>query len=172
MDTQNPSESDGRIAQALLTYLQAEDIEFDLIEHAPTATALQSAEVRGTPIEIGAKTLLMRTQAGLGLFVLSAAQQADNALVRRQFKSRYCRFARLAELYDETGLIPGSVPPFGRPILPFNLYADPSILGQSQIAFNAGLRARSIIMSCATWQRLSQPQIFAFSKQALSPPAD
>jgi len=48
------------------------------------------------------------------------------------------RFASTEELLQLTGLVPGSIPPFGYPLLPFELFVDASILANEKIAFNAG----------------------------------
>jgi Ala-tRNA(Pro) deacylase len=63
-----------------------------------------------------------------------------------------------------TGLTPGAVPPFGRPILPFDLSVDSSILENQRIAFNAGSLTTSIIMSVKDYVRVAQPIIFSFSR--------
>jgi prolyl-tRNA editing enzyme YbaK/EbsC (Cys-tRNA(Pro) deacylase) len=62
-----------------------------------------------------------------------------------------------------TGLVPGSVPPFGRPILPFDLFADDSVLRNDRIAFNAGSPTDSIIMSVEDYVRIAAPEVFRFA---------
>jgi prolyl-tRNA editing enzyme YbaK/EbsC (Cys-tRNA(Pro) deacylase) len=62
-----------------------------------------------------------------------------------------------------TGLVPGSVPPFGRPILPFDLFADDSVLRNDRIAFNAGSPTDSIIMSVEDYVRIAAPEVFPFA---------
>jgi len=66
-----------------------------------------------------------------------------------------------------TGLVPGSIPPFGRPILPFDLFADRSILANDKIAFNAGSLRDSIVMNVEDYVRVAKPEIFAFSQSEL-----
>ena len=51
--------------------------------------------------------------------------------------------------------MPGSVPPFGEPILPFELFADPALGNNDRIAFNAGSLTNSIIMAFADYQRIA-----------------
>jgi prolyl-tRNA editing enzyme YbaK/EbsC (Cys-tRNA(Pro) deacylase) len=63
------------------------------------------------------------------------------------------RFATPEELRALTGLVPGCVPPFGRPILDLPLYVDESVLANDRIAFNAGLLTESFIMATADWRR-------------------
>jgi prolyl-tRNA editing enzyme YbaK/EbsC (Cys-tRNA(Pro) deacylase) len=62
-----------------------------------------------------------------------------------------------------TGLVPGSVPPFGPPVLPFPLYVDPSVFENERIAFNAGSLTDSIIMGIGDYRRLANPEIFTFA---------
>ncbi len=65
---------------------------------------------------------------------------------------------------DLTGLVPGSVPPFGNPIINLDLYLDNSILNNNKIAFNAGSLTDSIIMDVKDYLNIAQPIIFKFSK--------
>jgi len=61
-------------------------------------------------------------------------------------------------------LVPGSVPPFGRPILPFDLYLDEAIRRNERIAFNDGSLTDSIILPMVDYLRIAQPNdCFAFS---------
>jgi Ala-tRNA(Pro) deacylase len=59
--------------------------------------------------------------------------------------------------------VPGSVPPFGRPLLPFPLYADPSVFANERIAFNAGSLTDSIVMPVGDYRRLAAPEVFEFA---------
>ena len=62
------------------------------------------------------------------------------------------------ELAALTGLIPGAVPPFGEPILPLSLTADPEVGAMhGRVAFNAGTREDSVIMSTEDWKSAAQP---------------
>ncbi|MFO1064151.1 MAG: hypothetical protein U0892_09835 [Pirellulales bacterium] len=66
-----------------------------------------------------------------------------------------------------TGLVPGSVPPFGEPILPFTLYADSEVgRRENKVAFNAGSLTDSIVMQADDWQRTANPVRFRFGKPA------
>jgi prolyl-tRNA editing enzyme YbaK/EbsC (Cys-tRNA(Pro) deacylase) len=96
---------------------------------------------------------------------LCADLQLDSAAVRTFLNVKKTRFATADELMRLTGLVPGSVPPFGEPILPFELYADQQIgVRHDRVAFNAGSLTTSIIMPAADWKRIAKPQVFAFAK--------
>jgi prolyl-tRNA editing enzyme YbaK/EbsC (Cys-tRNA(Pro) deacylase) len=55
------------------------------------------------------------------------------------------------------------VPPFGHPILPFDVFADPSITGNDRIAFNAGSLTDSIVMGVADYLEVARPSLFGFA---------
>mgnify|MGYP002776994267 CR=1 FL=1 len=158
-----PAEADGRVAAALAAWFEQRGVAHRRVEHAPTQTSEESARVRREPLEIGGKALLLKIDDAFALFVLSAARRLDNAAIRNALGVRKARFATREELWAATGLVPGSVPPFGEPLLPFALHADPSILDQPRIAFNAGLLTRSCVLATADWIDLARPTRLAFS---------
>ena len=122
---------------------------------------------RGESVRIGGKALLIMTGDVFRLFVMSAALKLDNTALRHHFGTHRTRFATPEELMKLTGLVPGSVPPFGRPILPFDLYLDESIPSNDRIAFNAGSLTDSVIMSVADYLRIAQPAaVFRFTLPA------
>lgn len=139
---------------------------FDEIEHEPTRTSEQSARARGEDLRIGGKALLIKVGETFRLFVLSASRRLDSGAIKRHFKVRRVRFASAGELRELTGLAPGAVPPFGTPILPFELYCDASILSNERIAFNAGSLTNSVVMTVADYVRVAQPRMLEFSRPA------
>lgn len=147
----------------LREYLQSAGVEFREIEHAPTHTSEESARARGEELKNGGKALLIRIEQTPCLFVLSAARKLDSAAIKKHFDVKRTRFATPEELFALTGLVPGAVPPFGRPILPFDLYVDESIPRNERIAFNAGSLTTSFILRVPDYLRLVQPAVFAFS---------
>jgi Ala-tRNA(Pro) deacylase len=148
---------------AIRDWLQQEVVAFREVHHAPTRTSEESALARGEELRIGGKALLIKVDAHFRLFVLSADRKLDSAAIRTHFQAKRTRFASPEELLQLTGLVPGSVPPFGAPILPFPLYTDPSVFENQRIAFNAGSLTDSIIMDIQDYRRLAKPEIFSFS---------
>jgi Ala-tRNA(Pro) deacylase len=136
------------------------------VHHPPTVTSEDSARERGEDLRIGGKALLLKVNDTLRLFVLSAARQLDSAAIKQHFAARKTRFATPEELHALTGLVPGSVPPFGQPVLPFELYVDESVLENEKIAFNAGSLTDSIIMLTRDYRDIAKPQVFKFSKDS------
>lgn len=134
------------------------------VRHGPARTSEESARARGEELRVGGKTLLLKVDRTFRLFVLSAARRLDSRAIKEHFGTKKTRFATAEELREMTGLTPGAVPPFGKPILPFDLYVDESILDNDRIAFNAGSLTTSIIMSVKDYLRLAQPTVFSFSR--------
>ena len=152
------------ILARIRTFLRENAVPFRELRHEPTRTSEDSARVRGEPIEIGGKALLLKVDDDFRLFVLSAALKVDSQAIRERLSARRSRFATPEELLELTGLVPGSVPPFGRPVLPFDLYVDESIAKNDRIAFNAGSLTDSMFLSTADYLRVARPEVFLFSK--------
>jgi Ala-tRNA(Pro) deacylase len=143
--------------------LAAHSIPFREAHHEPTRTSEESARARGEELRVGGKALLIKVDDIFRLFVLSADRKLDSGAIKRHFAAKKTRFATPDELLEMTGLVPGSVPPFGEPILPFPLYVDPSVFENERIAFNAGSLTDSMILAVSDYRQLVNPGIFAFA---------
>lgn len=152
------------VHDAIVDLLTRQGAAFRQVHHPPTFTSEESAKARGEDVKIGGKALVVKAGDVFVLLVLSAARKLDSARVRDRFQVRKTRFADRDELMRLTGLAPGSVPPFGRPVLPLDLYADPSTTANDKIAFNAGSLTDSIVMSTADWVRIAAPTMFEFAE--------
>ena len=97
------------------------------------ARRADSARARGEALSIGAKALVIKTDDQFRLFVLPADRKArlpgDQTA---SWVSKKCGLPAAEELLDLTGLMPGSVPPFGPPVLPLELWADPALCDQTE----------------------------------------
>ena len=135
-DTITPMAPDTSTLDQIHQLLTTAGIDFRELHHEPTRTSEDSAR--------GATHFL----------------KLD---IRKHFETRKTRFASAYGLKDLTGLVPGSVPPFGRPILPFDLYVDESITRNERIAFNAGSLTDSIFLSVPDYLQIAKPTVFQFS---------
>ncbi len=155
----------GEVFQRICGFLDSGGVCYRTVHHEPTRTSEESARVRGEDLGIGGKALLVKIDGAFHLFVLSAVLKFDSKAVKQRFLAKSMRFASADELLELTGLVPGSVPPFGEPILPFDLYVDESIAANERIAFNAGSLTDSIVMSVADYLRVAQPEVFGFARE-------
>jgi prolyl-tRNA editing enzyme YbaK/EbsC (Cys-tRNA(Pro) deacylase)/ribosomal protein S18 acetylase RimI-like enzyme len=148
----------------IMALLRKREVGFREVHHRPTRTSEESAEARGEELRIGGKAILLKVHNSFKLFVFSAARRLDSSKVKRYFMVKRMRFATPEELFELTGLKPGSVPPFGPPILDFELFVDLSITENDRIAFNAGSLTDSIVMDVQDFLKLAEPVIFDFSR--------
>jgi len=154
------------ILEAIRIWLTRESVTFREVHHEPTRTSEESARARGEDIRVGGKALLIKVDSDFRLFILSAARKLDSGAIKSHFHAKKTRFASPEELLELTGLVPGSVPPFGAPILPLPLFVDPSVFDNDRIAFNAGSLTDSIILNIADYRRIAAPEVFPFSLEA------
>lgn len=152
------------ILDTIRALLNEAGIVYREVHHPPTTTSEDSARERGEDLKIGGKALLLKVNDTFRLFVLSAAKQLDSNAIKTRFGAKKTRFASPDELRELTGLVPGSVPPFGTPVLPFELYVDESVLENEKVAFNAGSLTDSIIMLVRDYREIAKPEVFKFSK--------
>jgi prolyl-tRNA editing enzyme YbaK/EbsC (Cys-tRNA(Pro) deacylase) len=150
--------------EAIRELLTTAGVAFIEKEHEPTFTSEESARARGEDLHHGGKALLIKTDDVFRLFVVPADRKLDSAAVKRELGVRKSRFATADELRDLTGLVPGSVPPFGPPILPFELFVDAAIRENPRIAFNAGSLTTSIILNVSDYLAVAKPKVFRFSQ--------
>ncbi|MBT3584652.1 MAG: hypothetical protein HN509_07080 [Halobacteriovoraceae bacterium] len=144
--------------------LKAKKVAFKEVSHAPATTCEESAKARGEEVRIGGKTLLFKDKRDFRLFVISAAKQVDSNKVRKILGSQKLRFATTEELAELCSVEKGALPPFGRDILPFDLYLDQSITENQKIAFNAGDLHLSFIMEVSDYLNLVEAKVCSFAK--------
>jgi len=149
--------------EKIIDFLEKNKIKYKKIHHKPTPTSKDSARERGEDIKIGGKALILKINNDFKIFVLSASLKLDSKKVKKYLKAKKIRFATKEELFELTELIPGAVPPFGKPIIDLDLYIDKSILNNKKIAFNAGSLENSIIMDTKDYIKIAKGEIFKFS---------
>ena len=153
------------VLEAIRALLREHGVAFREVHHEPVRTSEQAAAVRGEPLEIGGKAIVAKVGETFHVLVFSAARRLDSKRVRKHVGAQRFRFATPEELQELTGLVPGSVPPFGRPILPLDLFVDESILANDRIAFNAGTLTDSIILDRKEYLEVARPTaVFPFSR--------
>lgn len=130
----------------------------EVVKHAPIAGAEDAAAIRGTPLGIGGKAIVMKLgRIGFAVVAIGGDRRLDGALLRRGLRVQRYRFATADELRDLTGLAPGAVPPFGRPVFDLPLLVDADLAAGERIAFTVGRPDRSFVTSTADWLAAACP---------------
>ncbi|HFK1203966.1 TPA: YbaK/EbsC family protein [Klebsiella aerogenes] len=142
---QSPETAD--IHQRLCRLLDEQQARYRVMEHEAIGKCEAVSAIRGTALGQGAKALVCKVKGnGVNqhvLAILAADQQAD--------------LSRLAQHI-------GAIPPFSfHPKL--KLVADPLLFERfTEIAFNAGLLEKSIIMNTEDYLRIARPELVAFRR--------
>jgi Ala-tRNA(Pro) deacylase len=99
------------------------------------------------------------------LAILAADQQADLSRLAEHFGGNKASLASPVEVDDLTACVFGAIPPFSfHPSL--NLVADPLLFDRYEdIAFNAGLLEKSIILNTQDYLRIARPELVEFRRE-------
>lgn len=153
---------DHSLSDRLIALLQEGGATFRSMHHEPVRTSEEAAQVRGTPLEQGAKALVFHADDRVVLLVLPADRRVDSGAFRRAFGVKNLKMVSGDELRELTGLEQGAVPPFGN-LLGFPTYVDERLLQFPQISFNAGSRTFSVILAVEDYRRLADPIVARFA---------
>jgi len=155
---------DGSVSTRLLRLLDGARVPYRAVEHPAAGRSVDAAAARGESLEIGGKALVVKVGDAFRLCVLRAHQRLDSTALRRALGEGRSRFASREELFELTGLEPGTVPPFGRPLLDLELLCDPGVLENERIAFNAGSLTLSVVMAVRDWTTVAEPRMVALAR--------
>jgi prolyl-tRNA editing enzyme YbaK/EbsC (Cys-tRNA(Pro) deacylase) len=149
------------VTARLTAWLAETGVPFRILRHAPVRTSAEAAAARGTPLEAGAKALVVRADGRPVHLVVPADRRIDNARLRALLGTRRLRFVTPDELEALTGCVPGAVPPFGN-LFGLEVLVDAELARCDEIAFNAGSPTVSITMRCADFVRLAGARVVPF----------
>lgn len=154
--------------QQLISLLTEQGARFRVIEHEAVGKCEAVSEIRGTALGQGAKALVCKVK-GNGvkkhvLAILAADLQADLSRLASHFGGLKASLASPAEVDALTGCVFGAIPPFSfHPDL--TLVADPLLFERfDEIAFNAGLLEKSVVMDTQDYLRIAHPERVTFRK--------
>ncbi|MEG5462400.1 YbaK/prolyl-tRNA synthetase associated domain-containing protein [Enterobacter chuandaensis] len=154
--------------QKLITLLTEQGARFRVMAHEAVGKCEAVSEIRGTDLRQGAKALVCKVK-GNGvkkhvLAILAADLQADLSQLASHFGGLKASLASPAEVDTLTACVFGAIPPFSfHPDLA--LVADPLLFERfDEIAFNAGLLEKSVIMDTQDYLRIARPELVNFHK--------
>ncbi len=148
----------------LINMLEKAHVEFETFEHEEVRTSAEASKVRdGYTEHQGAKAILVKitgsTKEAFKLLVIPGDMKFSTRKVRKLLRVRDVRFARPEEIDEITGGVkPGGIPPFGN-LFDIETIADPKVLENERIVFNAGDRRFSIGMRSKDYRTVAQPRV-------------
>jgi aspartyl-tRNA synthetase len=143
--------------------LNDKKIVYKAFEHASAKTSEESAKVRNTPLNWGAKAILMYGDDKPMMVVVSADKKIDMKAFKVFAQIKDLRMATPEEVIKVTTVPIGAVPPFGH-IFQIPLYMDRKVKENEKVVFNAGLHTKSIEMNEIDFEKVANPIIGEYSK--------
>ncbi|MGW0826024.1 YbaK/EbsC family protein [Streptomyces sp. NPDC002845] len=156
--------------QRLITLLDTSSVEYRLIDHAPEGATEAVCALRGHPESEAAKCIVLRVKVDRRttrhvLAVVPGDRRVDLDAVRELFAARYAGFSDAATAERLARSVPGTVLPFSfDPEL--ELVADPDVVAQPRLYFNAARLDRSLVISGADYEQLAKPRVERIAGQA------
>ena len=147
----------------LKQFLDSHEIKYQLTSHPTTYTAQLTASSAHVPPEILAKTVMFIMDGKLAMAVVPASQRVDLTALHGSIGAHVLRLASELEFKTEfPDCDAGAMPPFGN-LYGMPVFADEEIVGQKEIAFNAGTHTETLRMRCDDFLRLVQPNVCKFA---------
>lgn len=153
------------IRNEIIRLIKQNDMPFEHLCHEATPTSEDSARVRGTALEEGIKSLIVKgksTKKNYQLNIPSHLKLDMKAVA--ELVGEKCEFEDPNVIKERYGLIIGGVPPFGN-LLNVETFYDEKISTHARAAFNCGLVTESIVMNGKDLLALVQPKIGRFAKE-------
>lgn len=152
------------IRNEIIRLLKHNDYSFKHMVHEPTPTSEDSARMRGTALNEGVKSLILRGKNSKKNYQVNIPShlKADMKAIGEAVGEK-CEFETPEVIKERFGLIVGGVPPFGS-LLNLETFYDEGITEQNQVSFNCGLATESLVVNAKDLVALVQPKIGRFAK--------
>ncbi len=148
----------GNLYSGILSFLQENGVSYKLVSHPETKTSEECAAAQGVSMDQGAKALLLEADKDIIMYVLPASQRADLDGLATQLGKKKIKMVSLQTMEEKFKLQPGAVPPLGS-LLGITTYFHPGFAQNSEIAFSAARKDRSIVMKIEDYLEVEQPTI-------------
>ena len=158
-----PTEGSEDTFTHLMRWLESQSVPYRLIEHAPEGRTEIVSQMRGNSLAAAAKCLVLIVKVGKKitryvLAVVPGGRKVDLQAVKTLLGGTYVAFASPDVAERLAGSVPGTILPFSfAPAL--QLIADPSLLGQDELYFNAARLDRSLVLKTSDYLALAKPRL-------------
>jgi Ala-tRNA(Pro) deacylase len=152
--------------QKLKQYLDCHGIKYLTITHSPAYTAQAIAAVAHIPGKDLAKTVMVALDDHMAMAVLPSSVMVDLERLREAAgvdKARLASETEFKDLFPECEV--GAMPPFGN-LWDMQVYVDPLLAEDEDIAFNAGSHVELIKLAYDDFARLVKPRTIPMAAMA------
>ena len=142
-------------------FLKANGVSHIVIPHPLAFTATSVAGAAHIPGKEMAKTVVVNLDGRPALAVLPSDRKVDLERLRRSTGATTIELTNEREFTaDFPGCEVGAMPPFGN-LYGLEVFVDPHLAADPEIAFNAGTHTELIRMSYKDFERLVKPKLVA-----------
>jgi Ala-tRNA(Pro) deacylase len=143
----------------LKEFLDANGVKYVSISHSRAYTTMEvaaSAHIRGKEV---AKAVMVNLDGKLAMAVVPGSRKVVLDMLAKGTGARKAELATEQEFGASfPGCEVGAMPPFGN-LYGLEVYVDPRLAEDVEIAFNAGSHAELIRMSYQDFERLAKPKM-------------
>lgn len=156
----------------LKAWLDENNIRYFTIRHSKAYTSQQIAASVHVSGKNFAKTVVVKIDGKMALFVLPASFKIDFGMLSTIFRKENLILANEAEfkhVFPDCEV--GAMPPFGN-LYGLEVYVAKTLSEDDEISFNACSHSEIINMKYEDFEKLVKPKILKFSTKEFSYPAD
>lgn len=148
----------------VLEYLAHNNVQYEVLEHAPAFSAHEVALASHVPEKNLAKTLIVNAGGKFSMVVMPGDHRLVDHLLHDMLKSKHVHLASeedLKQIFPDCEI--GAMPPFGN-LYALPVYADKSLTDDEMIVFNACSHTKAIRLRMDDFMRLVNPVVTEFSQ--------
>jgi len=153
------------IRNEIVRLLNASAIPYEHVNHEETPTSEDSAKARGTKMEEGVKSIILRGKSSKKNYQVNIPShlKLDMKAVAELIGEK-CEFESPEVIKERYGLSIGGIPPFGT-LLNLDTFFDTCVTKEERSAFNCGFLSESIVMRSKDLLTLVGAKVGSFSKE-------
>jgi Ala-tRNA(Pro) deacylase len=145
--------------QKIKEYLKSHQVPYETILHPQAFSAQKIAHTAHIPGSEMAKTVILKIDGRMGMFVTGANERIDMRLIRKYFNASSVELADENEFkYLFGDCEAGAMPPFGS-LYDMEEYISEGLMKDREIAFNAGNHTELIRMKFSDFKRLAHAKV-------------
>lgn len=147
----------------LIALLDEKGARYRVIEHSPEGRTELISPIRGNPLHQAAKCIIVMLKLDKKttrhvLVVVPGDTRVDFKALKALYGASYCSFASVEDAERLGGSVVGTILPFSfHPDL--ELVADPQVLANAEIFFNAARLDRSLCLNAEDYRTIANPRV-------------
>ena len=140
-------------------FLDSHQVKYVTLQHSPAYTAQEVAESAHVPGKNMAKTVIVKLDGTLSMFVEPANKKINFEHLKEETGAIDVSLASESEFQERfPDCELGAMPPFG-PLYEMDVFITKSLVSEDDIVFNAGSHSELIKMHYKDFEKLVKPKV-------------